>query len=156
MPSLTSAQKDTREFEFENLPDELSEWISKNRDEDNDRKFKPEYLPQSIALGPDGMFCVVCKEESSFSSNFKESLPALARMLNAATEAKSTAGIVSLSPLEEAQHVLTEYFRAVYCAQSMLRLRNQNHAELTRSLDALLCFVHGEWWLLGPCSKKGV
>jgi hypothetical protein len=91
---LTSMQKDTMEFEFENLTDELSDWIKKHQD-NNDRKFKREYLPQSIALGPDGMYCVTCENDCSISSNFSESLPALARILRDAKDMDSTAGMVS-------------------------------------------------------------
>jgi hypothetical protein len=94
---LTNAQKDTLEFESENLPDELSEWIMKGRDENNDRKFKPEYLPQSITLGPNSMYYVTCKKECSFSSTLDESLPALARILKAAHTESSTAVVVSSS-----------------------------------------------------------
>ena len=89
------AQKETQEYESENLPDELSDWIAKSRDEGSNRKFRTDYVPQSIALGPDGMYCVTCKAESSFSSNLDKSLPVLARILKDATEAKATAGIVS-------------------------------------------------------------
>ena len=93
-PILTSMQKDKLEFEFENLTDELSDWIEKHRDEGNNRKFKPEYLPQNIALGPNGMYCVTCEKDSSISSNFSESLPALARILKDAKDTNSTAGMV--------------------------------------------------------------
>jgi hypothetical protein len=65
------------------------------------RKLKPEYLPHSVSLGPDGMYCIISERECkyNFKLDSKGSLSALAEHLETANKAKSTAGLVGSSPL---------------------------------------------------------
>jgi len=81
---------------YENASDEFDDWVE-NKAQESSTRFKPEYLPQSAAFGPNNIFCVIYKNGYKTSPDFDKVLPDVARVLKAADEAKSIIRIVGVS-----------------------------------------------------------
>lgn len=97
---LTSSQEKSCEFS-DSIPKKLYLWIDEHTDNNDTatHKFHPGYFPQSVSLGPGGRYCFICEKECKF--DFEGSLPALEKLLEAANNAKSTAGLVGLLPVHK-------------------------------------------------------
>jgi hypothetical protein len=120
---------------------EFSDWLTYSACNPFDRadSLKSGYVPHSLALGPNDIFCWIAKNDYKTSSAFQKLFPAIERYLAFAKAKKQLDGVVS-TPSNSTRNLLTfTEFRLQYRLPAWLR-------------PPLSCLVDLQWHMrqLGP------